>query len=100
MENGDRDTVNYKIVAGVFASLILVLVGIIDRLYSTSSSQSIQYIRESIQRLDDRLATVEARQLELIEQTKYLARSGQDREERLRAVERSGLQTERERGRR
>jgi hypothetical protein len=89
------DLVNYKIVAGVLGSLILVLVGVVDRLYNTYSSETNKQFREAAQRQEDRLANVEARQFELIEQHKYLSRAWQDQEERLRALERAYLQLER-----
>ena len=96
MESDQQATVNYKIVAGVLGSIILVLVGIIDRVWSTASRDSAQQFRETDQQLSERISRLETRQVELIEQYKVLARGADDREERLRALERGYL----ERGRR
>lgn len=88
MESDQQTSVNYKIVAGVFGSLILVLVGVIDRIWSANAHDTAQQLRETDQRLGERISKLETRQIELIEQSKALARGADDREERLRALER------------
>lgn len=99
MESDQQATVNYKIVAGVFGSIILVLVGVIDRVWSTSSRDAAQQLRETDQQLGERLSRLETRQVELIEQYKALARGADDREDRLRALERLYGQLDRRRER-
>lgn len=99
MESDQQATVNYKIVAGVFGSIILVLVGVIDRIWSTAAHDTAQSLRETDQRLWERISKFETRQIELIEQAKALARGADDREDRLRALERLYGQLDRRRGR-
>jgi hypothetical protein len=99
MESDQQATVNYKIVAGVFGSIILVLVGIIDRVWSTSFRESAQQLRETDQQFGERISRLETRQIELVEQFKSMARGADDREERLRTLERLYGQFDRRRER-
>jgi predicted RNase H-like nuclease (RuvC/YqgF family) len=98
MEHDERpasgDTLNYKIVAGVLGSFILVLVGVIDRIWSTASRDSAQQFRETDQRHGEQITTMDTRitintgHLERAkEDIQGLQRHNREQDERLRSLE-------------
>lgn len=94
MENDSGNAINYKVVAGVLGSLLLILVGVIDRIWSGSSHERTQQFRETDQRHWEQIIALENR---VIANTGHIERAKEDihgihrynreQDERIRALE-------------
>lgn len=74
----DTSVLDWKTVASVLGGLLIILLGVVDRIWTASTQDQLQQLRDADQRTDSQAVAMESR----------LKRQLDDHEQRIRDIER------------